>query len=52
MFNGIFCDLDDDSLTDPLADPISDLSVLPIPIESLMLGARSQLKNVLDSPFL
>ena len=51
MFNGILRDPDDDSPTDPLADPISDLSVLPIPIGSLTFGAGSHLKNVVGSPF-
>ena len=50
MFNGILRDPDDDSPTDPLADPITDLSVLPIPIGSLTFGAGSHLKNVVGSP--
>jgi hypothetical protein len=46
MFNGILRDPEDDVPTDPLADPITDLSVLPIPIGSLTFGAGSHLKNV------
>ena len=46
MFNGILRDPEDDVPTDPLADPITDLSVLPIPIGSLTFGAGSHLINV------
>ncbi|CAK9226911.1 unnamed protein product [Sphagnum jensenii] len=46
MFNGILRDPDDDAPTDPLADPITDLSVLPIPIGGLTFGAGSHLNNV------
>jgi len=46
MFNGILRDPEDDVPTDPLSDPITDLSVLPIPIGSLTFGAGSHLKNV------
>ena len=46
MFNGILRDPEDDAPTDPLSDPITDLSVLPIPIGSLTFGAGSHLKNV------
>ncbi len=49
MFNGILRDPEDDSPTDPLADPITDLSVLPIPIGGLTFGAGSHLKNVVSS---
>jgi hypothetical protein len=45
MFNGIMRNPEDDSPTDPLADPITDLSVLPIPVGALTFGAGSQLKN-------
>ncbi len=50
MFNGILRDPDDDAPTDPLADPITDLSVLPIPIGGLTFGAGSHLNNVVSSP--
>lgn len=49
MFNGILRDPEDDARTDPLADPITDLSVLPIPIGSLTFGAGSHLKNVVST---
>ena len=49
MFNGILRDPEDDAPTDPLADPITDLSVLPIPIGSLTFGAGSHLKNVVST---
>lgn len=45
MFNGIMRNPEDDSPTDPLADPVTDLSVLPIPVGALTFGAGSQLKN-------
>ena len=45
MFNGIMRNPEEDSPTDPLADPITDLSVLPIPVGALTFGAGSQLKN-------
>lgn len=48
MFNGILRDSEDDPPTDPLADPITDLSVLPIPIGGLTFGAGSHLKNVVS----
>ena len=49
MLNGIMRNPEDDSPTDPLADPITDLSVLPIPAGTLTFGAGSQLKNVVGS---
>lgn len=52
MFNGILRDPEDDAPTDPLADPITDLSVLPIPIGSLTFGAGSHLKNVVSTIWL
>lgn len=51
MFNGILRDPEDDAPTDPLSDPITDLSVLPIPIGSLTFGAGSHLKNVVCDLF-
>ncbi|KAG0566301.1 hypothetical protein KC19_7G053400 [Ceratodon purpureus] len=45
MFNGIMRNPEEDSPTDPLADPVTDLSVLPIPVGALTFGAGSQLKN-------
>lgn len=45
MFNGIMRNPEEDSPTDPLADPVTDLSVLPIPAGALTFGAGSQLKN-------
>lgn len=49
MFNGILRDPKDDAPTDPLADPITDGSVLPSPIASLTFGAGSHLKNVVST---
>lgn len=49
MFNGILRDPEDDAPTDPLSDPITDLSVLPIPNGSLTFGAGSHLKNVVST---
>jgi hypothetical protein len=49
MFNGIMRNPEDDSPTDPLADPITDLSVLPIPAGTLTFGAGSQLKNAVGT---
>ncbi|KAG0604047.1 hypothetical protein M758_10G140300 [Ceratodon purpureus] len=45
MFNGILRNPEHKSPTDPIADPIQDLSVLPIPAGDLTFGAGSQLKN-------
>nr|XP_024397619.1 uncharacterized protein LOC112292889 isoform X4 [Physcomitrium patens] len=45
LFNGIMRNPGEDSPTDPLADPVTDLSVLPIPVGALTFGAGSQLKN-------
>ncbi|KAI5074672.1 hypothetical protein GOP47_0010633 [Adiantum capillus-veneris] len=43
MFNGIL--RDDETPTDPVSDPISDVRVLPIPNSSLSFGLGAQLKN-------
>lgn len=48
MFNGIMRNPEEDSPTDPLADPVTDLSVLPIPAGALTFGAGSQLKNAVS----
>ncbi|KAJ1424218.1 SecA, preprotein cross-linking domain superfamily [Sesbania bispinosa] len=45
MFNGILRESDEEMLTDPLSDPISDSKVLPIPAGKLGFGATAQLKN-------
>ncbi|CAM6016963.1 unnamed protein product [Sphagnum balticum] len=46
LFNGIMRSSKDDSCADLLADPITNLSVLPIPVGTLTFGAGAQLKNV------
>ncbi|CAK9206203.1 unnamed protein product [Sphagnum troendelagicum] len=46
LFNGIMRSSTDDSCADLLADPITNLSVLPIPVGTLTFGAGAQLKNV------
>ena len=51
MFNGIMRNPEEDSPTDPLADPVTDLSVLPIPVGALTFGAGSQLKNAVRALF-
>ncbi|KAH8945333.1 hypothetical protein BDL97_12G036500 [Sphagnum fallax] len=46
LLNGILRNPANNFPSDPFADPIMDLSVLPIPIGALSFGAGSQLKNV------
>jgi hypothetical protein len=48
LFNGIMRSSTDDSCADLLADPITNLSVLPIPVGTLTFGAGAQLKNVVQ----
>ncbi len=48
LFNGIMRSSKDDSCADLLADPITNLSVLPIPVGILTFGAGAQLKNVVQ----
>jgi hypothetical protein len=48
LFNGIMRSSKDDSCADLLADPITNLSVLPIPVGTLTFGAGAQLKNVVQ----
>lgn len=45
MFNAILRESADDIPTDPIADPISDADVLPIPVGKTSFGAGAQLKN-------
>ena len=45
MLNGIMRNPEEYSPTDPVADPLTDRSVLPIPVGALTFGAGSQLKN-------
>lgn len=49
MLNAILRESADEIPTDPVADPISDASVLPIPAGKLSFGAGAQLKNVVCS---
>ncbi len=49
LLNGILRNPENNFPSDPFADPIMDLSVLPIPIGALSFGAGSQLKNVVSS---
>ncbi len=48
LFNGIMRSSTDDSCADLLADPITNLSVLPISVGTLTFGAGAQLKNVVQ----
>ncbi|KAI3473856.1 hypothetical protein Pfo_028037 [Paulownia fortunei] len=45
MFNAILRESGDEIPTDPVADPISDAEVLPIPAGKASFGAGAQLKN-------
>ncbi|XP_073120965.1 uncharacterized protein [Henckelia pumila] len=45
MFNAILRESADEIPTDPVADPISDADVLPIPAGKASFGAGAQLKN-------
>lgn len=44
MFNAILRESADEIPTDPVADPISDAEVLPIPAGKASFGAGAQLK--------
>lgn len=45
MFNALLRESADEIPTDPVSDPISDSSVLPIPAGNSSFGAGAQLKN-------
>ncbi|XP_047314124.1 uncharacterized protein LOC124917895 isoform X2 [Impatiens glandulifera] len=45
MFNAILRESDDELPTDPISDPITDTTVLPIPSGKASFGAGAQLKN-------
>ncbi|CAA0820127.1 Unknown protein [Striga hermonthica] len=47
MFNAILRESADEIPTDPVADPISDAQVLPIPAGTASFGAGAQLKNAI-----
>ncbi|GER33280.1 hypothetical protein STAS_09410 [Striga asiatica] len=47
MFNAILRESADEIPTDPVADPISDAQVLPIPAGKASFGAGAQLKNAI-----
>ncbi|KAJ1391319.1 SecA DEAD-like, N-terminal [Sesbania bispinosa] len=47
MFNGILWESDDEMLTDPLSDPISDSKVLPIPAGKFGVGGCCTTKECL-----
>ncbi|KZV42077.1 hypothetical protein F511_18423 [Dorcoceras hygrometricum] len=47
MFNAILRESADEIPTDPVADPISDPDVLPIPAGKASFGAGAQLKNAI-----
>lgn len=49
MFNAILRESPDDIPTDPVADPISDAEVLPIPAGEASFGAGAQLKNAIGN---
>ena len=49
MFNAILRESDDEIPTDPVSDPISDSSVLPIPAGIASFGAGAQLKNAVSN---
>ncbi|XP_021645939.2 uncharacterized protein LOC110639344 isoform X2 [Hevea brasiliensis] len=49
MFNAILRDSADEIPTDPMSDPISDSTVLPIPAGKSSFGAGAQLKNAIGN---
>ncbi|KAK4392886.1 hypothetical protein Sango_1759400 [Sesamum angolense] len=49
MFNAILRESADEIPTDPIADPISDAEVLPIPAGKASFGAGAQLKNAIGN---
>ncbi|EPS67291.1 hypothetical protein M569_07484, partial [Genlisea aurea] len=49
MFNAILRESSDEMPTDPVADPISDPKVLPIPAGEASFGAGAQLKTAIGS---
>lgn len=49
MFNAILRESADEIRTDPVADPISDAEVLPIPAGEASFGAGAQLKNAIGN---
>ncbi|KAH6835111.1 EEIG1/EHBP1 protein amino-terminal domain protein [Perilla frutescens var. hirtella] len=49
MFNAILRESADEIPTDPVADPISDAEVLPIPAGKASFGAGAQLKNAIGN---
>ncbi|EFJ14628.1 hypothetical protein SELMODRAFT_120004 [Selaginella moellendorffii] len=49
MFNAILRDMEENVPTDPISDPITDLSVLPIPPDGISFGGGAQLKNVINT---
>lgn len=48
MFNAILRESANEIPTDPVADPISDAEVLPIPAGKASFGAGAQLKNAVS----
>lgn len=48
MLNAILRESADETPTDPVSDPISDLKVLPIPAGKSSFGAGAQLKNAVN----
>ncbi|KAL3636677.1 hypothetical protein CASFOL_018976 [Castilleja foliolosa] len=49
MFNAVLRESADEIPTDPVADPISDADVLPIPAGKASFGAGAQLKNAIGN---
>ncbi|KAL8475281.1 hypothetical protein ACS0TY_028096 [Phlomoides rotata] len=49
MFNAILRESSDEIPTDPVADPISDAKVLPIPAGKASFGAGAQLKSAIGN---
>ncbi|XP_042045365.1 uncharacterized protein LOC121791509 [Salvia splendens] len=49
MFNAILRESDDEIPTNPLADPITDANVLPVPPGKPSFGAGAQLKNAIGN---
>ncbi|KAL7094946.1 hypothetical protein ACP275_11G136700 [Erythranthe tilingii] len=49
MFNAVLRESADEIPTDPVADPISDAEVLPIPPGKASFGAGAQLKNAIGN---
>ncbi|GAB2280608.1 hypothetical protein Dimus_015236 [Dionaea muscipula] len=49
MFNSILRDSDEETLIDPMSDPITDPKVLPIPAGRSSFGAGAQLKNAVSN---